>query len=557
MAVTIPRTEIDVFADFCGMLVLESHEKMELEAFQQNFLADYFAGTIETVVLLPKKNGKTSAIAALALYHLLSTEDAECVVGASSRDQAAILFNQAHGLIRRSPDVQEFFDVKTGFREIRSTSDAGRIRVLAADAATADGVIPTLAIVDELHRHRSGALYGVFRDGLGPRNGRLITISTAGSDFTSPLGVLREKARKLRVQERRGRAYRYSATEDHSFVMHEWSLSPRDDTDDLELVKAANPASWQTLERLRARHDSPTTETWQWLRFACGIWVKGFEAWIPRYRFEERSYDAASAGRTAADENGLIPPRSEVVLAFDGSYNMDATGIMACTLASLEYREAINVATEEEYAAAASDPDLAAEIALRRAEALSAPDAPAPPHIQKVKLWERPEDAPEDWTVPITEVEDAIRSACRHWRVREIAADANRWSRSLEILLNERLPVVEFPQSPARMVPATTRLYTAVMTTRGVTHDGSEDLIRHVENAAVKINRQGAQLEKPPAESTPGVMARRIDLAVCAIMAFDRAHHYKPRRSRVVDLRDLLDEDDIEDIDTDDDTGGT
>ena len=44
--------------------------------------------------------------------------------------------------------------------------------MLAADEATADGVIPTLALVDELHRHRSAGLYGVFRDGLGPRTGR-------------------------------------------------------------------------------------------------------------------------------------------------------------------------------------------------------------------------------------------------------------------------------------------------------------------------------------------------------------------------------------------------
>ena len=67
-------------------------------------------------------------------------------------------------------------------REIVSVRDDGRVRVLASDVDTADGVIPTLALVDELHRHKSADLYGVFRDGLGPRGGRMITISTAGDD---------------------------------------------------------------------------------------------------------------------------------------------------------------------------------------------------------------------------------------------------------------------------------------------------------------------------------------------------------------------------------------
>jgi hypothetical protein len=92
------------------------------------------------------------------------------------------------------------FDVKSGYGEIRlkdGTKDGPRVRVLAADATTADGVIPTLALVDELHRHPSGELYGVFMDGLGPRDGRMITISTAGATQDSPLGLLRKKALEL------------------------------------------------------------------------------------------------------------------------------------------------------------------------------------------------------------------------------------------------------------------------------------------------------------------------------------------------------------------------
>jgi membrane protease YdiL (CAAX protease family) len=46
-------------------------------------------------------------------------------------------------------------------------------------------VLPTLALVDELHRHKSGELYGVLADGCGPRNGQVITISTAALYFVN------------------------------------------------------------------------------------------------------------------------------------------------------------------------------------------------------------------------------------------------------------------------------------------------------------------------------------------------------------------------------------
>jgi phage terminase large subunit-like protein len=54
-------------------------------------LADYFAGSTETIILCPKKQGKSTIVGALALFHLVTTPDAECVVVAASREQAGIL----------------------------------------------------------------------------------------------------------------------------------------------------------------------------------------------------------------------------------------------------------------------------------------------------------------------------------------------------------------------------------------------------------------------------------------------------------------------------------
>ena len=245
---------------------------MVLEPFQHRLLVDYFSGVRETLILIPKKNGKTTLLAALAIYHLLTTPDAACYVGASSREQARILYDEAAGLIRRSKWVDDQVKIQGGYLRILNRADSGFIKVLAADANTADGVIPTLALIDELHRHKSGDLYAVFRDGLGPRAGQMVTISTAGDDLDSPLGKTRAQARAIPGLTHED-AYRYARSD--SLAFHEYALDPEDDRDDLQTVKRANPASWQTVDELGKRHSSPTMRSWEWARFACGVWVYG------------------------------------------------------------------------------------------------------------------------------------------------------------------------------------------------------------------------------------------------------------------------------------------
>ena len=257
----------------------------------------------------------STLLSALALYHLVVTPDAECVIAAASRDQAQIMLRQARGFIRRSETLQRLMVVKQ--REITSLVCDGRIRVLASDVDTADGVIPTLALVDELHRHRSADLYGVFRDGLGPRDGQMITISTAGDDVESPLGLMRGAAYKLPTLEVNG-THRYARSANSDYVMHEWALEPDADRDDLEIVKQANPAPWHSLEALARRHDSPSMTPWQWARFACGVWLQG----------EDTAIGPVEWAACGAD---MIPdPGTGIVrIGVDIGLKEDTTGIVA------------------------------------------------------------------------------------------------------------------------------------------------------------------------------------------------------------------------------------
>lgn len=242
------------------------------------------------------------------------------------------------------------------------------------------------------------------------------------------------------------------------------------------LVAARGDSDWLNVDRLLDEIADPVTPEYMSRRYYLNqvIAVEG-ERWMPMDFWDQRALP-----------DYKIPDHAQCVLGFDGSFNGDSTAIIAVELGET-------------------------------------------PHIEVVKCWESTSTNP-GWRVPIEDVEEELRGACKRLDVREISADAYRWARSLEILANEGLPVVEFPQRPARMIPATTRLYEAVCNA-GVTHDGSPDLRRHVGNAVLKISSQGGHLSKD-AKTSP----RRIDLAVTAVMAFDRAAAYEVATPQVIDL---------------------
>jgi phage terminase large subunit-like protein len=182
------------------------------------------------------------------------------------------------------------------------------------------------------------------------------------------------------------------------------------------------------------------------------------EAWLP-----------PGAWAACSDANISIPDGAEVVLAFDGSFNGDTTVLTVATVSDR-------------------------------------------PHVDLVELWDA-----AGAQVPIVDVEAAIRAACRRWRVLEIAADPFRWARSLQLLDGEGLPILEYPQSPGRMTPATSRFYEAVVN-GALTHSGDSRLARHVGNAVLREDARGSRLAKERRDSP-----RRIDAAVAAVMAHDRA----------------------------------
>src|SRR5262245_38013810 len=138
------------FAEWARSCPLEDGSPFLVQPFQRKPLVDVFRGVPEVWDVEPEANGKTTKLAVMVLYHAAHTAEAAIPVGAATRDQAMILYRQASGFVRRGglPDWRCY----DGYRRIVNKRTGSIIQIFAADAGHGDGVIPTLAVIDEPHR---------------------------------------------------------------------------------------------------------------------------------------------------------------------------------------------------------------------------------------------------------------------------------------------------------------------------------------------------------------------------------------------------------------------
>ena len=185
-----PNT-LDHFQYWASLTTLDNGAPWELESFQLEVLADVFAGYRETLAVLPTGSYKTTTFGGFALYHGHFTPEASVPIGASSRKQAGILYEQAAGFVRGSKHLRLRFKVQDGYRRIVGLGPlAGRkIEVYASSDDTGDGIIPSLALIDELHRHKGHDLYGTWRDKLTKKDGQPEMATAIASDLRRDFAV--------------------------------------------------------------------------------------------------------------------------------------------------------------------------------------------------------------------------------------------------------------------------------------------------------------------------------------------------------------------------------
>lgn len=149
-------------------------------------------------VEVPRKNGKSTLVAGIALYLLLADNEpgAEVYGAAVDREQAAIVFDLAKAMVEASPVLSQ--RAQTFKRSIVSPSNSGVYRVLSADVPAKHGLNAHGVIFDELHAQPNRDLWDVLTTATGARRQPLIVaISTAGFDRESICFEAHEHARQV------------------------------------------------------------------------------------------------------------------------------------------------------------------------------------------------------------------------------------------------------------------------------------------------------------------------------------------------------------------------
>jgi hypothetical protein len=202
-------SRIDHFAWWCETYLVQSidqfaGEPLVIEPWQVEFMGEALATSDPTgatpswgsvTLVVSRKNGKTSMLAAYALYRLLMDEtQPEILLAAASDKQAGRLFDSIVSYIRRNPELASMVVLREYIGEIARADGGGKIMRMASDPNTLHGFSPSLVIADELHawtKPTQRKAWAALTTGGGARkNTQTFTITTAGDANERDTGIL-------------------------------------------------------------------------------------------------------------------------------------------------------------------------------------------------------------------------------------------------------------------------------------------------------------------------------------------------------------------------------
>ena len=260
---------------------------------------------------LPRKNGKSTLGAALALYALVAMHEpgAQVYSCAGDRKQASIVFDEAKRMVRADPELSGIIRVQRWHLEGPNNAI---YRVLSADAELQQGLNPSFVIFDEVHVQPNRDLWDAMVLGMGARERPMIVgITTAGFDRSSLAWDLYERGQQ-------GEMYFW------------WSQPSDPDCDwrDPRVWREANPALGDFLHHEALAEDVRITPESSFRRYHLNQWTTTHAAWLPH-------------GSWSAIEAHPEPWEGQYVGFLDGSWANDSTGIVR---ASIEDRPHLTVA---------------------------------------------------------------------------------------------------------------------------------------------------------------------------------------------------------------------
>lgn len=158
----------------------------------------------ELLCMVPKKNSKTTYVAALGLTALYM-EDApnrQMLIVAPTQNISERCFDQAQGMIRLDSRLRSIFKVQDHLKciERRKTGTALEVKAFKPDIIT--GEIPVLTIIDEVHelgkKAKAAAVMQQIRGGgITMQGGQVLMITTQSDE--APAGIFKQELKKARA----------------------------------------------------------------------------------------------------------------------------------------------------------------------------------------------------------------------------------------------------------------------------------------------------------------------------------------------------------------------
>ncbi len=238
----------------------------------------------EVYLEVPRKNAKSTLSSGVALYMLTADgeQGAEIYSAATTRDQARIVFDDAKAMAERTPDMRTYLGVAILQHAITVGYTASKFVPLAAEGSTLDGLNVHFAVLDELHAHKTRAVYDVIDTARGAREQSILwNITTAGTDRS---GICYERRTHLtKVLDRViddpslfGVIYTIDDTDD-PFVESSWAKANpnwgvsvlRDDMESAARKAAAMPSAINNFLTKRLN-----------------VWVNGDSSWMDMRAWE-------------------------------------------------------------------------------------------------------------------------------------------------------------------------------------------------------------------------------------------------------------------------------
>lgn len=208
----------------------------KLMPFQRKFILDIYdnpKGTSRAYLSVGRKNGKSALIAAILLAHIVGPEarqNSQIVSGARSRDQASLVFKLAEKMVRLSAELSNIVRIVPSQKSLIGLPMNVEYKAISAEAGTAHGLSPVLAILDEVGQVRgpTDAFIEAIETAQGAHDDPLlIAISTQAATDGDLFSIWLDDAKNAK---------------DRRIVSHVYSAPEKCEIMDRDAWQAANPA---------------------------------------------------------------------------------------------------------------------------------------------------------------------------------------------------------------------------------------------------------------------------------------------------------------------------